>query len=120
MGSPYNHNTKAAAAEPHLRPVVSQKTINQIANQMDNAKPIPKSQNELCQGMLSGMPEIGSFGQPEPAQNAYLDGSGNISDTNKELNKLLNVGYRPLEKNGGKWSEKETTQSSDHNKLLLE
>ena len=113
----FNCHKKAAAAEPHLQPSVPQETINQIANQMDQIIPTQKPNEDICQSMLANMPKLGSFGQPEPAENAYLDMSGEVSGQNKELSGLLGAGYRPLNKDGDKWSE---TNSKDNTKLILE
>jgi len=113
----FNCHKKAAAAESHLQPSVPQEIINQIANQMDQTVPIQKPNEDMCQSMLASMPKLGSFGQSEPAENAYLDMSGETSGQNKELNGLLGAGYRPLNKNDGKWSE---ADSKDNTKLILE
>lgn len=118
LRSPYNHNSKAAMAEPHLKPSVSPETISQIANQMDRPSPVPQSNDEACQRMLSGMPDFPEMQSPQPAKNMYL-GSEDSQETNRELNKLLNHGYRPLEKNNGEWSETEVPGSDSNNKKLL-
>jgi len=121
LKSPYNHNTKAAVSQPHLKPPASPETIQQIANEMDKAKPVPQSVDSQCQQKLSTMPDFPEMDPPQPAENAYLDGSGEASGDNKELNKLLGSGYRPLTKNNGEWSEEDMPESdSDNKKLLLE
>ncbi|MBD3408526.1 MAG: hypothetical protein GF411_20550 [Candidatus Lokiarchaeota archaeon] len=93
--------------EPSQKPDVSQETINQIAREMDKQKQSIniKSKQELCQKMLSSMPEI-----DETISDA-------TEDQPNELDKLLNNGYRPLHKTNGEWSE---CNPNPHNKLLLE
>lgn len=116
----FNHNTKAAIAQPHLKPSASSQTIQQIANEMGKSQQPPSMPGELeCQQKLAGMPDFPEMDPPQPAENMYLDGSGDDSGNNRELNKLLNAGYRPLDKVDGEWSETAPT-NSDNEKLLLE
>jgi len=103
LRSPFNHNSKAAACEPHLKPSVSPETIQQIANAMDHIPDPPPSQESQCQQMLSDMPDI-----PEADQN--------FQKPEGELQKLLKAGYKPLDNIDGQW--KETSEGTG--KLILE
>ena len=113
LKSPYNHNHKAAIANPHLQPDVSPQTIQNIASQMD--KPVSVGSSvmpsvENCQLLLSGMPDL----QDVPSDSC----SGACPGGNRELEKLLTSGYRPLDKQDGRWSEIANPHSDK--KLLLE
>lgn len=103
LRSPFNHNTKAAACEPHLKPSVSPETIQQIANEMDRIPDPPPPQESQCQQILHNMPDI-----PESDHN--------FQKPEGELQKLLKAGHKPLDKVNGQW--KETSEGAG--KLILE
>jgi len=117
LRSPFNHNTKAAVGEPHFNPSVSSQTINQISNEMSKVAQSAPRNLDQCQNMLSGMPELPEMDPPMPAEDAYLDGSGDIPGKNRELDKLLTAGYQILDKKDGEWSQADIP---DNTKLLLE
>lgn len=113
LRSPYNR--KDAMANTHLQPDTSPATIQKIANQMDKSnggvQSISPDQN--CQLLLAGMPDL--QGAPEVSDTNSNDNAGG----NRELDKLLALGYKPLGLSGGKWSE-EMTNSPPNKNLLLE
>lgn len=109
--SPFN-NTKAAGVQSHLQPPVSQNIINKIACQIDNNVPETPTPNiESCRSMLDNMPELHDF---ESKQSKNFD---EVPEGNSELNKLLNSGYKTLEKKGGEWFE---TGLQNNKKVILE
>jgi len=112
LTSPFNHNTKAAVGKPHLQPDVSPEIINKIANNMcdhqESDASLPPT-DKMCQSMLSGMPDFPEMENPETK--SHEDGS------NKELDKLLSSGYKPLSKKDGEWYE---TAAMNNKKIILE
>lgn len=114
LKSPYNHNHKAAMVNTHLLPDVSPETIQKIANQMDKPQGgVQPISDQNCQLLLAGMPDLPDTFE---ASNSCPEDS---ASGNRELDKLLVLGYKPLGLSDGKWSE-ETIDSPPHKKLLLE
>jgi len=96
--------TKMGIAEPHLRPDTPSSIIQQIASAMSNPSQLYPTQHD-CDGLLKELPVLSSPTQTDP-----------IEPPN-ELQKLLDSGYKPLDKIDGEWVE-ETPQKQDQ--LLLE